>query len=295
MTVRTNRFNKAHIPLHIIFIALCAIFILPILYIVSISFTSDNEIAQYGYLLIPHKVSFLAYNYLFRTPTQLLRSYSVSGFVTVAGTLVSLFLTTMLAYTLARQDYRFRKAVSFIVFFTMLFNGGLVPTYILITKYLNLKNNIMVLILPYLVNAWFVLLMRSYISTLPLSLVESAKIDGAGEFRTFIVIILPLAQPALAAVGMMIAFNYWNDWWLSLLYIDVDKLIPLQYLLYRTMNNIMYLTQQLSSSVSVSIKDIPTESARMAMCILAAGPMLIIFPFFQKYFVRGITVGAIKG
>ena len=293
--MRKSQLNKAHIPLHIIFIVLCVLFIVPLVYIISISFTSDIEIANNGYLLIPHKINFMAYEYMFRTPKQLLQSYGISGLVTVGGTILSLLFTTLLSYTLARQDYKYRRVVSFFVFFTMLFNGGLVPTYILITRYLHLKNTILVLILPYLINAWFVLLMRSFISTLPLSLVESAKIDGSGELRTFFVIILPLARPALAAIGLMIAFTYWNDWWLSLLYIDVDKLIPLQYLLYRTMSNIMYLTQQLSSSVSVSIKDIPTESARMAMCILAAGPMLIVFPFFQKYFVRGITVGAIKG
>jgi len=295
MTLQKRKINPAHLPLHFVFLVLCVAFIIPLLYIVSISFTSDIEIANNGYLLFPKKAEVTAYTYMFRTPDQLLRSYGVSGLVTVGGTMLSLLFTTLLSYTLARQDYKFRRPVSFFVFFTMLFNGGLVPTYILMTRYLHLKNNLLVLILPYLVNAWFVLLMRSFISTLPLSLVESAKIDGAGEWRTFFSIILPLAKPALAAVGLMIAFNYWNDWWLSLLYIDVDKLIPLQYLLYRTMSNIMYLTQQLSTSVSVNIKDIPTESARMAMCILAAGPMLIVFPFFQKHFVRGITVGAIKG
>jgi putative aldouronate transport system permease protein len=295
MVLQKAKLNNMQIPLHIVFIILCVVFVIPLLYIISISVTSDIDIANNGYLLIPRKISTLAYEYMFKTPKQLLRSYGVSGLVTVAGTVFSLLFTTMLSYTLARQDYKFRRVISFFVFFTMLFNGGLVPTYILMTRYLHLKNTIWVLILPYLINAWFVLLMRSFISTLPLSLVESAKIDGAGEFKTFFVIILPLAKPALAAVGLMIAFNYWNDWWLSLLYIDVNKLIPLQFLLYRTMSNIMYLTQQLSTSVSVNIKDIPTESARMAMCILAAGPMLIVFPFFQKHFVRGITVGAIKG
>ena len=233
---------------------------------------------------------------LFRsTPGQLLRSYGVSILVTIAGTVASLLLTTLLAYTLARQDYRYRNIVSFFVFFTMLFNGGLVSTYIFMTRYLQLKDNLLVLILPYLVNAWFVLLMRSFIATLPLSLVESAKLDGAGEWRTFFSIILPLAKPALAAIGLMIAFNYWNDWWLSLLYLDNMNLIPLQFMLYRIMSNVSYLTTQLSMSVSIDLRDIPTESSRMAMCIMAAGPMLIIFPFFQKHFVRGITVGALKG
>lgn len=287
--------RSAKIPQHALFLLLSVCFIIPLIYIVSISFTSDAEIANGGYRLIPKVISFTAYEYLFRTSDQLMRSYGISILVTMAGTIGSLFLTTILSYTLARQDYRYRNVVSFFVFFTMLFNGGLVATYILMTRYLQLRDNLLVLILPYLVNAWFVLLMRSFIATLPLSLVESAKLDGAGEWRTFFSIILPLAKPALAAIGLMIAFNYWNDWWLSLLYIDNMKLIPLQFMLYRIMSNVSYLTTQLSMSVSVDLKDIPTESSRMAMCILAAGPMLVIFPFFQKYFVRGITVGALKG
>lgn len=287
--------RNAKLPQHALFVILSMVFIIPLLYIVSISFTSDTEIANHGYRLIPLQFTTTAYDYLFRTPGQLLRSYGVSLLVTVTGTIASLLLTTLLSYTLARQDYRYRSIVSFFVFFTMLFNGGLVSTYIFMTRYLQLKDNLLVLILPYLVNAWFVLLMRSFIATLPLSLVESAKLDGAGEWRTFFSIILPLAKPALAAIGLLIAFNYWNDWWLSLLYLDNMNLIPLQFMLYRIMSNVSYLTSQLSMSVSVDLKDIPTESSRMAMCILAAGPMLLIFPFFQKYFVKGITVGALKG
>jgi putative aldouronate transport system permease protein len=277
------------------FAALCVVWVIPILYIVSISFTRDPDIIEYGYRLIPKNVSFTTYGYLFQTSKQLLNSYAVSLLVTGTGTALSLCVTTMLGYALCRPDFAYRRFFSFIVFFTMLFNGGLVPTYILITRYLHLKNNILVLILPYVVNAWFVLLMRSFLTTIPLSLVESAKIDGASELRTFAAIVLPLSKPALATIGLLIAFNYWNDWWLSLLYIDVDTLIPLQFLLYRTMSNIMYLTQQMSSQMSINIANLPTESARMAMCILAAGPMLVVFPFFQKYFVKGITLGAVKG
>lgn len=287
--------RQLHPLIHLCLIITAVLFIIPILYIISISFTSDIEIAKSGYSLIPKSIDTLAYEYLFKTPKQLLTSYGVSIFVTVFGTLASLLLTTMLSYTLSRPDYKYKNAMSFFVFFTMLFNGGLVPTYILITRYLHLKNNILVLILPYIINAWYVLLMKGFLVTIPVALIESAKIDGSTEMNTFLKLILPLARPAMATIGLFIAFTYWNDWWLSLLYIDEDRLIPLQYLLYRTMSNIMYLTQQLSASVSVNIKDIPTESARMAMCILAAGPMLMVFPFFQKYFVRGLTVGAIKG
>lgn len=281
--------------MNLVFIVISILFIIPVLYIISVSFTPDTDIVHYGYRLIPKNFSTMAYEFMFKSPKQLINAYGVSVFVTIFGTLVSLLFTTMLAYTIARPDYKYRKFVSFFIFFTMLFNGGLVPTYILMTRYLHLKNNILVLVLPYIINAWYVLLMKGFISTLPLSLVESAKIDGSNEYRTFFSIILPLAKPALATVGLLIAFNYWNDWWLSLLYIDVERLIPLQYLLYRTMANITYITQILAATVHVDLKNIPTESARMTMCILAAGPMLLVFPFFQKYFVKGITLGAVKG
>ena len=287
--------SRSMLPFHILLVVVCMLFVIPVVYVISISLTSNKEIADHGYRLIPESFNVLAYSYIFRSSKQLLSAYGVSILVTTAGTAISLLVTSMLSYSLARPDNRYRRVISFFVFFTMLFNGGLVPTYILITRYLHLKDTILVLILPYLINAWFVLLMRSFIAALPLSLTEAAKIDGAGEFKTFFAIVIPLAKPALASLGLMIAFQYWNDWWLSLLYIDAERLSPLQYLLYRINANIAALTEQLSTSVNVNIKDIPSEPSRMAMCILAAGPMLIIFPFFQKYFVKGISVGAIKG
>lgn len=289
-----KRTKYPHLWVHLVLITASILFLIPILYVISISFTSDSEIIRYGYTLIPRKISVLAYEYIFKTPKQLLNSYSVSIFITVVGTGLSLILTTMLAYMVSRPDFKYRKQMSFFIFFTMLFNGGLVPTYMLITQYLHLKNTIWVLILPYVINAWFVLLMRSFLSTIPMSLLESAQIDGSSEFQTFFFIVIPLSKPALATIGLLISFNYWNDWWLSLLYIDERKLLPLQYMLYKIMSDIEFLTQQMSANVNVSLKDIPSEAARMATCILAAGPMLLVFPFFQKYFVKGLTVGAIK-
>jgi putative aldouronate transport system permease protein len=251
--------TRGMLPFHVLFIVVCALFIVPLAYIVSISLTSNQEIADHGYRLIPDSFNTLAYSYIFRSAKQLLSAYGVSILVTTFGTAASLLVTSMLSYALARPDNRYRRVISFFVFFTMLFNGGLVPTYILVTRYLHLKDTILVLILPYLVNAWFVLLMRSFIAALPLSLTEAAKIDGAGEFKTFFVIIIPLAKPALASLGLMIAFTYWNDWWLSLLYIDAERLSPLQYLLYRINANIAALTEQLSTIVNVNIRDIPSE------------------------------------
>ena len=292
---QVKRRNKhPHLWVHLVLIIASILFVIPILYVISISVTSDSEIISHGYRLIPQKISVLAYEYIFKTPKQLLNSYSVSIFITVVGTGLSLTLTTMLAYMVSRPDFKYRKQMSFFIFFTMLFNGGLVPTYMLITQYLHLKNTIWVLILPYVINAWFVLLMRSFLSTIPMSLLESAQIDGSSEIQTFFLIVMPLSKPALATIGLLISFNYWNDWWLSMLYIDERKLLPLQYMLYKIMSDIEFLTQQMSANVNVSLKDIPSEAARMATCILAAGPMLLVFPFFQKYFVKGLTVGAIK-
>lgn len=276
-----------------LFLLLC---IIPFIAIVSISLSNEMDIVEHGYRLIPADISLMAYKVIFRNASQLLHSYTISIIVTALGTLISLSVIALLSYPLSRPDFKYKNHLAFYVFFTMLFNGGLVPWYILITRYLHLKNTIWVLIFPYVVIPWFVLLLRTFFQQIPLSIIESAKIDGASELRTFVSIVLPLSKPALATIGLFIALRYWNDWWLSLLYIDVESLIPLQYMLYRMMSNIEFLTRQMNAlPMGVDMSNMPTESARMAMCILAAGPMLFVFPFFQKYFVKGITAGALKG
>ncbi|MBT3276038.1 MAG: carbohydrate ABC transporter permease [Spirochaetales bacterium] len=282
--------------IHTVLIVFSLLCIIPLWAVVSISFTAESSISIDGYALLPKVPSILAYTYIFKNPDQILRSYLVSIVVTALGTFLALFTVSLLAFPLSRTDYRYRRPITFYVFFTMLFNGGLVPWYILISKYLGLKNSILVLILPYLVVPWFVLLLRTFFKQLPLSLFESAKIDGASEFRCFFQILLPLSKPALATIGLFMCLNYWNDWWLPLLYIDVESLVPLQYMLSRMMANITFLTTQMTNtSITIDLSDLPNESARMAMCVLAAGPMLFIFPFFQKYFVRGLTAGSLKG
>lgn len=270
--------------------------VIPLLYVVSISFSTESDIAKEGYRLIPKTFTTFAYDYLFHNPNQLITGYSVSILVTVLGTAFSLLLTAMLAYTMSRKDFRGSNHLSFIVFFTLLFNGGLVPWYILIKKYLHIDDSLFALILPYVIMPWHVLLMRGFLSDIPIELIESAKIDGAKEWRIFSQIVLPIAKPALATLGLFIAFIYWNDWWLALLYIDNEKLVPLQFMLYRIMNNIQYLSSNIKpGTVNIDLSQFPNESARMAIAILAAGPILVVFPFFQKYFVKGLTVGAIKG
>ena len=235
-----------------------------------------------------------AYEYIFKSPKAILNAYGVSIGVTVIGTVLSLLLTTMLAYALSRQDFRGRRGLSLVVLFAMMFNAGMVPTYITFVLHYKLRDSMMALILPYLVAPWHVFLMRSFLADTPTSLIEAARIDGAGEFRTFFQIIIPLSKPALATVGLFTAFLYWNDWYQSMLYVENQNMISLQYYMYRIMNNISFLSSSMFA-VGVDLSKLPNETARMALCVLAAGPMLVVFPFFQKYFVKGLSVGSVKG
>jgi len=282
--------------INLLFILFSLACIFPLFAIISVSFSSEMDIIENGYRLFPAVFDLSAYAYILYKPLQILNAFKVSLFVSFFGTLVSLLITAGIAYPLAREDFKLKNKLSFYVFFTMLFNGGLVPTYMLINNYLNLSNSIWVLILPYLAIPWFILILRSFMQKIPHSVIESCMIDGASEFRIFFQIILPLAKPGLATVALFMLLQYWNDWWLSLLYIEKESLVPLQFMLYRMMNNISFLTSS-SNMMPPGMKNVvlPSESARMAMAIIAAGPMLLVFPFFQKYFVRGLTVGAVKG
>ena len=297
--VRNVKVGIASLTLfHFIFIVFCILCVIPIIAILSISLSDKIDIVNFGYRLIPRRFSTEAYIYIFRYPKEVIASYGVSVLITALGGIIGLFLTALYAYPLSRPDFKYRNIFAFYIFFTMIFNGGLVPTYIVVARMLHLSDTIWALIMPYVANAFFVIVMRTYFQTIPISLVESAKIDGSSEFRTFFTIILPLSKPALATIGLFIVLNYWNDWYLALLYVSpsAKNLVPLQYMLYKIMANIQYLTQQMQNAfVNVDMTKLPSESARMAMCIVAAGPMLFIFPFFQKYFVKGLTVGAIKG
>lgn len=294
--VRTNGEKVVHLFMHFVMAAVCLVCLYSFLVILGSSFQSQQEIRDVGYAVLPKEPVLDAYRMIFEKPKMLIDSYLVTIVTTGIGTVIGVLASAGYAYTLARPDYRYRKFLSFYVFFTMLFNGGMVPSYILIIKWLGLKDNIWALILPLLSNAWFVLLMKGFLATLPLSLVESAKIDGAGEFRIFLQIIIPISTPAFATVSIFYLLNYWNDWWLSMMYIESDSKIKLQYMLMRILKNAEYLNSaEAMQSVNVQVTDSPTLSARMAMCVLAAGPILVVFPFFQRYFVQGLTVGAVKG
>lgn len=290
---KANR--RQNLLINAIFIVISACVIIPLIYVISISLSTSGDIVKYGYRIVPVRFDLTAYQYLFQVPKQIITGYKISIIVTLMGTALGLALSASIAYVMTRRDYRYRKITSFYVFFTMLFNGGLVPFYMVMTKMLHVQNTIFALVIPYSINAWFTMLMKGFMQTIPFDIVESAKIDGSSEFRTFIRIILPLSAPALATVGLFYAFAYWNDWWLAMLFIDKESLVPLQFMLYRTMNNLAYLLSTVSTVMNIDLSKIPGESIRMAMAVLAAGPMLIIFPFFQKNFVKGLTVGSVKG
>ena len=291
-----KRNKAAQIIINLIMIAFCLMCIIPLISIISISLSNENSLIRDGYSLIPKMFDLTAYRYVLSDPKMILHSYGVSILVCTIGTILSVFVISGIAYPLSRQDFRYRAPLSFFTFFTLLFNGGLVATYILITKYLHLKNTIWVLILPYVANAWLILILRTFMQKIPNEIIESCQLDGAGEFRIFFQMVLPLSKPGIATVALFSLLQYWNDWWLSLLYIEKESLVPLQYMLYRMINNINYLQSSLSTMpADLRNMNLPSESARMAMAVLAVVPMLMVFPFFQKYFVKGLTVGSVKG
>ena len=292
-----KRFGMGQLLLHLFFIILCITYIVPFILVISISISSEDAIRQFGYRIIPKAIDFAAYREIFRNPGQLLDSYKVTIIFTALTTILGVFVMTLMAYPLSRPNYKFKKILTFYIFFTMIFSGGLTPTYILITQYLHLDDTIWVFILPSLINAWHIFLLRTFFAGIPSAIVESALLDGAGEYKIFFSIILPLSKPALATVALLGAMTRWNDWFTAMLYINDEKLLTLQYLLQRILSNIQLIQQQSGNMqlFNISAADIPAETVRMAMAVIAAGPILFVFPFFQKYFVKGLTVGSVKG
>ncbi|MDR6553174.1 carbohydrate ABC transporter permease [Paenibacillus qinlingensis] len=280
---------------YVILIFMALLCIIPFWIVLASSFTDENTIRLSGYSLIPKLFSTEAYRIIFEFPEAILRAYGVTITVTVVSTVLGLFLTAMTAYVLCRKDFKWRNHFAFYFFFTTLFSGGLVPWYLLIVNYLDLKNNLIVLILPTLVNVFNILVMRSFMSGIPDAISESAKIDGAGDFRIFRSLILPLSKPALATIGLFIALSHWNDWYMALLFISDEKLMPLQYYLYKMLGNLEGMRDAMLGSGGGMTVTIPGESLKMAMTVVATGPIILAYPFIQKYFVKGLTIGAVKG
>lgn len=289
------RFSKMLI--HLMFILVSIAMIGPLLLIVSISFSSESDLLRNGYSFWPRVFSLDAYAIVLKAPKVIAQAYGVTILVTIAGTIAGLFLTATTAYAISRTNFRYGRIGTFYIFFTMLFSGGLVPSYILMTQVLHLKDTVWALILSGLLTPFNIMIMKGFMVKVPGEIIESAKVDSAREWTIFFRIILPLSTPALATLGLFISFNYWNAWFPAMLYIDNPDLVPLQLMLVRIMDSIEFLSQneQMLSQMGSVQANFPALSARMAMVVLAAGPMLIVFPFFQRFFVQGLTVGSLKG
>jgi len=268
--------------------------IIPFIVLISGSFTSENFIRTQGYSLFINEFSTKAYELIFRNPITVFRAYGVSILITGVGTVLGTLLITMTAYVICRKDFKYRNHFSFFFYFTTLFNGGMVSTYIFYIQYLRLKDSLWALILPGLFNVFYLLIMRSFVNTIPPSLIEASKIDGAGEYRIFFQVVFPLLKPGLATVGLFMALGYWNDWYNAMLYINSNVKFPLQYMLYNLLQQTQALAR-IASQSGISVADLPSNSLKMAMAIVATGPILLVYPFVQKYFVKGITVGSVKG
>lgn len=280
--------------------ALIALFcLIPFIMVVAASFSSEDAIKTFGFSLWPREFTLEAYTTVFKEPMVVLRAYGVTIVLTILGTVTGLFLQTMTAYVLSRKEFEWRNKFSFFFYFTTLFNGGLVPSYILMTRHLGLKDNYLALLFPLLFSVYNLLVMKSYIMGIPESLIDAAKIDGCGEFKTMIKVVVPLLKPAMATVGLFIALAYWNDWYSAMLYIGKESMHPLQYFLYKQVNNIeaykrIIESQQVSSEAATAMS-MPTQSLKMALTVVVTGPIILLYPFVQKYFVQGITIGAVKG
>lgn len=269
--------------------------LLPFLLVVSSSMTDEQTIILKGYQFIPVDFSGEAFRILFKYPDQMIHAYVVTIGVTVVGTATGLFLTSMTAYALSRKDFKWRNKFSFFFFFTTLFNGGLVPWYLLIVNYLHMKDTALALVVPMVLNVFYIIVMKSFLNGIPEAIVESAKIDGAGDFRIYAQLILPLSKPALATIGLFLALAYWNDWYNALLFVSDDKLMPLQYYLYKMLGNMDGMRKAMMGAGAVVTTAIPTESLKMAMTVVATGPILLAYPLVQRFFVQGLTIGAVKG
>lgn len=295
--------GKDVILLNIIAYSFCGfvalICLIPFIMIVTGSFSSEKAIIENGFSLMIQDFSLEAYKTVFIQPMVVVKAYATTIILTIVGTLLGLAIQTMTAYVLARKEFEWRGVFSFFFYFTTLFSGGLVPYYLLIRQTLNLKDSYFALLLPLLFSVYNLLIMKSYILGIPDSLIDAAKIDGCSEFRTLVQVVLPLIKPALATVGLFIALAYWNDWYNAMLYIDTPDKYPLQYFLYEKINGIesykKLIANGLVSSSVISSMSLPTQSLKLALTVVVTGPIVLAYPFVQKYFVQGITIGAVKG
>lgn len=295
-----KRYSSDVVSVNIVAIVLVGLFallcLIPFYLIIVASFTDEMYLIRNGYPFLPQleALSMAAYQLCLKNPETIIRAYGVTIFITVVGTFLSVFLSTMTGYVLSRQDFPWREKISFYFFFTTLFNGGLVPWYLLITRYLDLKNNILALILPMLFSVWNMIIAKTFMKGIPPSITESGTIDGATDFKIFFRLILPLSKPLLATLSLFSAIAYWNDWYNCMLFISNDKLFTLQYYLQRMLGSASAM-RMVAEKSGMAMESVPLSSMQMAMTVIATGPIILLYPFIQKYFVKGLTIGAVKG
>ncbi|UKS29305.1 carbohydrate ABC transporter permease [Paenibacillus sp. HWE-109] len=296
---RENRISPLSATiLNVIFILLSLACVLPVMLVIIVSFTHNDSLVNQGYSFFPSQWSVTAYTTLLKEFSTIAAAYRVSIGITVVGTVLSVLLMALYAYPISRKDYPFRSFFTFFLFFTMLFNGGLVSRYMIYTQTLHLKDSYIALILPLLIVPFNVIIMRTFFqTTIHPALIESARIDGASELRIFFRIVLPLSLPVLATMALFATILYWNDWFNALLFINTENKYPVQYLMMRVLKDVQYIRENMTlvSQNPELLKNLPNESLQMAIAFIGMGPILLVYPFFQKYFVKGLTVGAVKG
>ncbi|WP_416377998.1 carbohydrate ABC transporter permease [Clostridium tertium] len=284
--------------LNVLFGILAALCIVPFLFVLIISLTSESSLQANGYRFWPEKWSLEAYKYIFESGSNIIRAYGVTIVVTITGTILGLIIMTTYAYALSRKNFAYRKFFTKLIFIPMLFSGGMVSSYLVVTRFLGLKNNILALILPICVSSFHIIILRTFFkTTVPDAIIESAKIDGASEFLLFLRIVLPISLPAIATIALFLTLGFWNDWFNAMLYIDKNSLIPLQYLLIKLETSIEFLvnnSQSIGLNATEAVSKMPKETVKMAIVVITTLPIIFAYPFFQKYFVSGLTVGAVK-
>ena len=296
------KYNQIKTPTNVLFniilTVLSLICVIPFIFVIIISFTDEASLAMNGYRFIPEKLSFYAYEYIVSAGENILKSYGVTIFITIVGTIIGLLLTGTYAYALSRKTYAFRKFFTTVITIPMLFSGGMIANYLIVTKVLMLKDSLWALILPLCLNSFNIIVLRTFFKTsIPDAVVESAKIDGASEWRLFFQIVIPMALPGLATIGLFLTLGYWNDWFNAMMYMDNKDLIPLQYLLIQIESSIDWLANNKAAMGVDGITtaaNMPKETIKMAIVVISTLPIIFAYPFFQRYFVNGLTVGAVK-
>lgn len=298
----TSQYNMIKKPTNVLFNVILSILsllsVIPFIFVMIISFTDENTLVMNGYRFIPEKLSLYAYQYILNAGENIIRSYGVTILITVVGTIIGLLLTGTYAYALSRKNYAYKKLFTTMITIPMLFSGGMVANYLVVTKVMMLKDSVWALILPLCLNTFNVIVLRTFFKTsIPESVIESAKIDGASEWRLFFQIVIPMALPGLATIGLFLTLGYWNDWFNAMMYMDSKEWIPLQYLLVTIESSIDWLASNKSMMGVDGIQaaaNLPKETIKMAIVVISTLPIIFAYPFFQRYFVNGLTIGAVK-